>query len=125
MTPASLVPTKDGIIYLFICSQSSIPWWPSSLSWINTALVFPFLFLIYDFFYCVLHTVLHFRSIYGWIHKHHHRQHSPTRGYIDAANVHPIEFVLGEWLYMFVVALLSPWCVCVCVCPARLDCLFV
>jgi hypothetical protein len=34
------------------------------------------------------------------IHKHHHRQHYPTGGYLDAGNEHPIEHwvvVLSTW----------------------------
>ena len=30
---------------------------------------------------------------YWMVHKHHHRQYLPTRGYIDAANEHPVEQV--------------------------------
>ena len=39
-------------------------------------------------------------SLYKWIHKHHHRQHAPSRGNTDAVNVHPFEFVCGEYCHL-------------------------
>eukprot|EP00483_Globobulimina_turgida_P001745 UN01747 len=41
------------------------------------------LFAIYDFIYVSFHRTLHIPSIYGYIHKHHHRQISPFRGSYD------------------------------------------
>lgn len=82
------------------------------MGWMDYFLTFPFLtcshhqgtvfgplplyFVIYDFFYWLTHMFLHLRSIYAYIHKHHHRQQAPSRGSDDAINVHPIEFVLGH-----------------------------
>jgi hypothetical protein len=31
--------------------------------------------------------------VYPYVHKHHHRQILPKRGYLDAGNEHPIEQV--------------------------------
>ena len=45
--------------------------------------------------------------VYKWVHKHHHRQHAPTRGNTDAVNVHPFEFVVGEYCH-----LLAVYCLC-------------
>lgn len=59
--------------------------------------------VVYDFFYCLFHRALHLRSIYKYIHKHHHRQMAPVRGNVDAVNVHPFEFIVGEYLHLFVV----------------------
>uniref|UniRef100_A0A6A7G722 C-5 sterol desaturase n=1 Tax=Hirondellea gigas TaxID=1518452 RepID=A0A6A7G722_9CRUS len=90
----------------FLC-WSKIPWKLSSMTISNTLLTLPLCFIAYDLFYTLFHHFLHFRFIYGFIHKHHHRQQSPTRGYIDASNVHPIEFILGEYLHLLIVFLLS------------------
>lgn len=73
---------------------------PASFTWMNTLATLPFLFLIYDFFYVAFHRFLHVRWMYGYVHKHHHRQMSPSRGYNDASNVHPFEFVIGEYLHI-------------------------
>jgi sterol desaturase/sphingolipid hydroxylase (fatty acid hydroxylase superfamily) len=34
------------------------------------------------------------------VHKHHHFQKAPSRANIDAVNVHPIEFFLGEFNHL-------------------------
>lgn len=49
-------------------------WWLSELTWANTALALPLLYVVYDFFYTLFHRALHHRSLYRHIHKHHHRQ---------------------------------------------------
>lgn len=51
-----------------------IPWGLHELSVMNTLFALPAMFVFYDFFYCLWHRLLHVRGIYGWIHKHHHRQ---------------------------------------------------
>jgi sterol desaturase/sphingolipid hydroxylase (fatty acid hydroxylase superfamily) len=66
----------------------------------STAAAFVLLFVVYDFFYTIGHRVLHHRSIYKYIHKHHHRQRAPSRGNVDAVNVHPFEFVSGEYNHL-------------------------
>jgi sterol desaturase/sphingolipid hydroxylase (fatty acid hydroxylase superfamily) len=38
--------------------------------------------------------------VYRLVHKHHHRQHAPSRGNTDAINVHPFEFVVGEYIHL-------------------------
>lgn len=63
----------------------------------NTILPIPILFVTYDLFYTLLHWFLHIKSIYSYIHKHHHHQKAPSRANIDAVNVHPLEFFLGEF----------------------------
>lgn len=95
----------------------------------NTLLPLPCLYVVYDFFYTILHWGLHIKSIYGYIHKHHHVQKAPryvnycvpdtwllsplcgltnlttclysiSRANVDAVNVHPIEFFLGEYNHL-------------------------
>jgi sterol desaturase/sphingolipid hydroxylase (fatty acid hydroxylase superfamily) len=64
-------------------------------------------YVVYDFNYTLLHRFLHVRSVYAYVHKHHHHQVVPTRGVIDAINVHPIEFLLGEWNHVVAVWFVS------------------
>ena len=71
----------------------------------NGILSIPCLFILYDFFYTILHWALHIQAIYGYIHKHHHHQKAPSRANVDAVNVHPIEFFLGEYNHLFAVYL--------------------
>lgn len=66
-----------------------------SLSILNTVCAFFLLFVVSDFFYALAHRWMHWTPVYPFIHKHHHRQILPRRGYADAGNEHPIEQVLG------------------------------
>lgn len=81
-------------------SSPSLQWDINTLTFFNSISSLALIYLLYDFFYFVFHYTLHLPALYGYIHKHHHRQHSPTRGYLDASNVHPLEFVCGEYLHL-------------------------
>lgn len=37
------------------------------------------------------HIALHHRTLYKYIHAHHHKVVEPVRGYLDAGNEHPFE----------------------------------
>jgi sterol desaturase/sphingolipid hydroxylase (fatty acid hydroxylase superfamily) len=87
--------------YLF--HEPNAIWSLQSVSFTNTLLAIPPFFIIYDFFYTILHWALHIQSVYGYIHKHHHRQKAPSRANVDAVNVHPVEFFLGEYNHIFAV----------------------
>ncbi|PBJ68430.1 putative C-5 sterol desaturase [Trypanosoma cruzi] len=76
-----------------------------SVAWMPLHLVA--LFIVYDFFYTLFHWALHWPPIYPLVHKHHHRQVTPFRGVDDAINVHPFEYVTGEYLHLFSLYLLS------------------
>ena len=70
------------------------------------------LFIVYDFFYYWFHRVLHWKALYPLVHKHHHQSHAPFRGNLDAINVHPFEYVTGEYNHLFALYLLTayaPW----------------
>ena len=56
-----------------------------------------------DVLYAGLHAALHLPILYPWIHAHHHRVAHPTRGYLDAANEHPIEQILALAVHTLVV----------------------
>lgn len=58
-------------------------------------------YIFYDFWYTNFHRFLHLGFVYPYIHKHHHRQKAPSRGNIDAINVHPFEFFVGEYNHLF------------------------
>lgn len=79
---------------------SSITWEMSKISLLNTVGSMASFYVFYDFFYMNFHRILHIRGLYSYIHKHHHRQKAPSRGNLDAINVHPFEFVVGEYLHL-------------------------
>jgi len=60
-------------------------------------------YIFYDFLYMNFHRFLHLKSVYGYVHKHHHRQKAPTRGNLDAINVHPFEFLVGEYIHLLTI----------------------
>jgi sterol desaturase/sphingolipid hydroxylase (fatty acid hydroxylase superfamily) len=62
---------------------------------LNTVGALWVMFMVLDTFYAPAHHILHMPKIYPLIHKHHHRQTHPVRGYLDAGNEHPIEHVIG------------------------------
>ena len=77
------------------------------MTFANTCVALPAFFVAYDAFYAPFHRALHHRSIYAYVHKHHHRQVVPTRGNTDAINVHPFEFIVGEYNHVLAIFLVS------------------
>lgn len=88
-------------------NSEHIVWSLDGLTLSNTLLVFPLFFIIYDFFYTAWHRFLHIPAIYPYIHKHHHHQHAPSRGNLDAINVHPVEFIVGEYDHLLTIFLVA------------------
>ena len=82
---------------------SHVKWGLDEFTFMNTGGALILFFFIYDFGYATFHWILHWPSLYRLVHMHHHRQISPTRGNYDAINVHPFEFLVGEYNHLFVV----------------------
>jgi sterol desaturase/sphingolipid hydroxylase (fatty acid hydroxylase superfamily) len=91
----------------FCVLSDRILWRPSELTPFNTVAALVLLYVVYDFFYYWLHRILHHRSIYSFVHKHHHRQMAPSRGNLDAINVHPFELISGEYNHLFTLFLIT------------------
>ena len=79
--------------YLWHSPRVSLEW--EDVGLVNTVGALWIMFLVLDTVYAPCHHVLHLPGVYPLIHKHHHRQHYPVRGYLDAGNEHPIEHVIG------------------------------
>lgn len=75
------------------------------MTFANTIGAFVVLYVVYDLFYSLFHRFLHLRGVYALVHKHHHRQHAPTRGNTDAVNVHPLEYICGEYNHLLAITL--------------------
>ncbi|CAM9340719.1 unnamed protein product, partial [Choristocarpus tenellus] len=106
--------TYHGIKYLWNAPWGArLGWSLSELDLWNGVFAVLALFVVYDFFYTVFHRVLHLRSIYKYVHKHHHRQKAPSRGNADAVNVHPFEFISGEYNHLLAIHLVSAYIVTV------------
>ncbi len=64
------------------------------------------LFVVDDMLYAPAHRFMHWPPVYKYVHKHHHRNTFPSRGYIDGANEHPCEQLLAlslHWTAMHIV----------------------
>eukprot|EP00164_Ancoracysta_twista_P006883 GFYU01009687.1.p1 GENE.GFYU01009687.1~~GFYU01009687.1.p1 ORF type:complete len:269 (+),score=74.48 GFYU01009687.1:169-975(+) len=96
----------------FAWLSSNVTWALDQITLVNTAGAMVAMFVAYDFTYTLFHMALHQKAIYKFVHKHHHQQRAPSRGNLDAVNVHPFEFVTGEYNHLlaawFVSSLLFP-----------------
>lgn len=79
----------------YIWHTDEVPRHASNLGPLNTAAALYVMFIVLDLFYAPMHRFLHWRPVYPYIHKHHHRQIFPVRGYLDAGNEHPVEHFIG------------------------------
>ena len=89
-----------------ISSSTLVPWSFHGATLLNTFVALYLLFVIDDLLYAPTHYFMHWKVVYPYIHKHHHRQILPRRGYTDAGNEHPLEQVAGlsiVWITMHVV----------------------
>lgn len=93
----------------YLYYEDNSVWSVRSATLLNTIAPLPCLYIIYDFFYTILHWALHKQCVYRHIHKHHHTQKAPSRANVDAVNVHPVEFFLGEYNHLLCVFI---WCSC-------------
>lgn len=89
----------------------AVVWHWKEVSVLNFPLATLLLFLAFDVSYYILHWILHWQILYKWVHKHHHVQKAPSRGSVDAANVHPIEMILGEYNHILALWLVSTFAV--------------
>lgn len=83
-----------------------VKWAPAEVTVANTVGSWAAFHVLYDLCYCLFHRGLHHRKVYRLIHKHHHKQKAPSRGNRDAVNVHPFEFICGEYLHLLSVAVI-------------------
>lgn len=86
--------------------SNHVRWAASELTIFNTVGSWVAFHLVYDLVYCLFHRALHHHTIYRLVHKHHHKQMAPSRGNTDAINVHPFEFISGEYFHLLCVYLI-------------------
>lgn len=88
----------------YVCYYTpTINWNMQEATLANTLGALVLFYIFYDFFYMNFHRLLHVRALYPYVHKHHHRQKAPSRGNLDAINVHPFEFLVGEYLHLLTI----------------------
>ena len=82
-------------------------WRAADAGLLNTGPALWLLFAVDDALYAPCHRLMHWKPFYFYVHKHHHRQTLPRRGYLDAGNEHPVEQLIGLgalWATLHVVA---------------------
>lgn len=84
----------------YVWHAGTVEWELRALSPMNSAVALAALYVVYDLGYYAFHRFLHLPDVYPYVHKHHHRQNSPFRGNVDAINVHPFEFAVGEYNHL-------------------------
>jgi len=100
--------------YIFALQIGHLLWYapfigrdPTGIGLLNTPVAFWLLLIVDDMLYAPLHRFMHLSSVYRFVHKHHHRNTFPARGYIDAANEHPVEQISAlslHWAAVHIVA---------------------
>jgi sterol desaturase/sphingolipid hydroxylase (fatty acid hydroxylase superfamily) len=93
------------VLLRYCFHEPNVSWNVQDASLKSILLPLPVIFIVYDFFYTILHWFLHIKAVYPLIHKHHHHQKAPSRATDDAVNVHPVEFTLGEYNHLFAIFL--------------------
>lgn len=97
-------------IFLFIYNCKHVAWNFNEITLINGPLAILVVFVFGDSIYALAHRFMHWPPFYPYVHKHHHRQVVPNRGYLDAANEHPIEQVIGLTTLLLSYAIVSRVC---------------
>jgi len=82
--------------YILAVHSGKMPMGFNELNLLNTIPAFVLMFAADDLFYAPAHRFMHWQPVYWLVHKHHHRQVYPFRGYHDAANESPIEQIVGQ-----------------------------
>jgi len=88
----------------YIWHSNDVPKSVEQIGVFNTVCAVMVMFIVQDIFYAPTHRFLHWRPVYPYIHKHHHRQIFPVRGYLDAGNEHPVEHFIGTsctWIAVY------------------------
>lgn len=65
------------LLLRFCFYETNVLWAVEDLSLRTVLLPLPALFIVFDFFYTIMHWALHIKAIYGYVHKHHHTQKAP------------------------------------------------
>jgi len=95
-------------LLIYTASNSShVVWSLTKITLSNLPLAFILLFLVDDSCYYVYHRLLHWGPLYQHVHKHHHREVSPSRFTDDAYNAHPIEFTVTASFFLVSMRLLQ------------------
>jgi len=82
-------------MFQFVMTSPAVVWELDAITMTNVFPALVLIFVIDDLLYAPSHRFMHWGPVYWIIHKHHHKQKYPIRGYADAANETPLEQLIG------------------------------
>lgn len=88
-----MLPLVAFLNIRMIAASSAVEYDFAKLSVFNTVFAFVVIFALADLVYYTGHRIVHrYPALYSVVHKHHHRESSPQRGWFDTSNAHPTDF---------------------------------
>lgn len=88
-----MLPFISLMIVKVVAASDAIVWDMNDFTIWNTFVAFLFVFALSDLCYYTGHRIVHkYPQLYALVHKHHHRESSPQRGWFDTSNAHPSDF---------------------------------
>jgi len=94
-----VLPFLSFIIVKIVLNSSAVVWDMEQMSLMNTLLGFVLVFSLSDLTYYTGHRIVHkVPFLYKNVHKHHHKESHPRRGWIDTSNAHPTDFFYTGFL---------------------------
>mmetsp|Transcript_21210 Transcript_21210/g.42112 ORF Transcript_21210/g.42112 Transcript_21210/m.42112 type:complete len:277 (-) Transcript_21210:336-1166(-) len=88
-----VLPLISYIIIRSIQNAECIVWEMDKMNFGNVFIAFVVVFSLSDLTYYIGHRTVHkVPALYNFIHKHHHKESHPRRGWVDTCNAHPTDF---------------------------------
>lgn len=88
-----MLPFISWMIVKCVWNSNAVVYDMEKLDWFNGLLAFVVVFSLSDFTYYASHRIVHrFPALYKFVHKHHHGEAEPIRGWADTCNAHPTDF---------------------------------
>jgi sterol desaturase/sphingolipid hydroxylase (fatty acid hydroxylase superfamily) len=87
------LPFVSFIIVRVVFASKAVVWDMNQMTVFNTVIAFVLVFSLSDLTYYTGHRIVHkVGFLYNFVHKHHHQESHPRRGWFDTCNAHPTDF---------------------------------
>jgi len=88
-----MLPFISFLVVKMVWSSSAVVYDMEKLNVLNGLVAFAVVFSLSDLTYYLSHRFVHsFPTVYKYVHKHHHGEPEPIRGWVDTCNAHPTDF---------------------------------
>jgi sterol desaturase/sphingolipid hydroxylase (fatty acid hydroxylase superfamily) len=93
-----MLPFLSWLIVKTVWASDAVVYDMNEMTIWNTVGAFAVVFSMSDLVYYTGHRIVHkVPLLYGFVHKHHHGESHPTRGWYDTCNAHPTDFFYTGW----------------------------